>query len=228
MNPYPAAGAIGSRILAPSILSADFCCLKEQVAETARGGAQFVHFDVMDGTFVKQISFGQPVLSSLRPETDLFLDVHLMVVHPETQVESFAKAGADGITFHLEATEDPLGLLKRIHELGVRTGLSIKPATPVEAVYPYLTDVDMVLIMTVEPGAGGQAYIPESTERIRTLRRYITENDISCDIEIDGGVRTSNVHVPLEAGANIIVTGSAVYKGDIYRNTVEFMQLLQE
>ena len=158
MNPYPAAGAIGSRILAPSILSADFCCLKEQVAVTARGGAQFVHFDVMDGTFVKQISFGQPVLSSLRPETDLFLDVHLMVVHPETQVESFAKAGADGITFHLEATEDPLGLLKRIHELGVRTGLSIKPATPVEAVYPYLTDVDMVLIMTVEPGAGGQAF----------------------------------------------------------------------
>lgn len=227
MKPYPAAGGIGAKILAPSILSADFGRLKEQVAETVKGGAQFVHFDVMDGTFVKEISFGQPVLRSLRAETDLFIDVHLMVVHPETQVESFVKAGADGITFHLEAAEDPLGLLKRIHELGVRTGLSIKPATPVEAVYPYLSDVDMLLLMTVEPGAGGQPYIPESTDRIRQLKTYITENDISCDIEVDGGIRASNVHVPLEAGANVIVSGSAVYKGDIRKNTEEFMRLLQ-
>ena len=205
-------------ILAPSILAADFSVLGQQIKEAAGAGAEYIHIDVMDGVFVPSISFGMPLIQSIRKVTDKVFDVHLMIVEPERYVKQFKECGADSITFHLEATEDADALIDQIHALGCRAGMSIKPKTPVEVVRKYLSKIDMLLVMTVEPGFGGQKYIPESTERIRRAR----ELAVDLDIQVDGGVGQDNVHVVLEAGANVVVSGSAVFHGDITDNVKRF------
>lgn len=214
-------------ILAPSMLSADFKILGEQLKQTEEAGAQYIHFDVMDGIFVPSISFGMPVLSSVKGATDQVLDVHLMVTEPVRYVKEFASCGADIITVHLEACEDLEATMDAIHACGVRAGISIKPGTPVEELIPYLDQADMFLIMSVEPGFGGQAFIPESLERIRQLRELLDERGLKKDLEVDGGIYHSNVAEVLEAGANVIVSGSGVYKGDIRKNVAEFMEILK-
>ena len=214
-------------ILAPSMLSADFKILGKQLKQTEEAGAQYIHFDVMDGIFVPSISFGMPVLSSVKGATDQVLDVHLMVTEPVRYVKEFASCGADIITVHLEACEDLAATVDAIHACGVRAGISIKPGTPVEELIPYLDQADMFLIMSVEPGFGGQAFIPESLERIRQLRELLDERGLKKDLEVDGGIYHSNVAEVLEAGANVIVSGSGVYKGDIRKNVAEFMEILK-
>lgn len=214
-------------ILAPSMLSADFKILGKQLKETEEAGARYIHFDVMDGIFVPSISFGMPVLSSVKGATDQVLDVHLMVTEPIRYVKEFVSCGADIITIHLEACEDPGAALDAIHACGVRAGISIKPATPVEKLIPYLDKADMFLIMSVEPGFGGQAFIPESLGRIRQLRDLLDERGLEKDVEVDGGIYHSNVAEVLDAGANVIVSGSGVYRGDIRKNTAEFMEILR-
>ena len=214
-------------ILAPSMLSADFKILGEQLKQTEEAGAQYIHFDVMDWIFVPSISFGMPVLSSVKGATDQVLDVHLMVTEPVRYVKEFASCGADIITVHLEACEDLAATVDAIHACGVRAGISIKPGTPVEELIPYLDQADMFLIMSVEPGFGGQAFIPESLERIRQLRELLDERGLKKDLEVDGGIYHSNVAEVLEAGANVIVSGSGVYKGDIRKNVAEFMEILK-
>ena len=214
-------------ILAPSILSADFKVLGDQIRQTEEAGAGYIHFDVMDGIFVPSISFGMPVLSSIRGLTGQVMDVHLMVTEPVRYVKQFAECGADIITVHFEACEDLGATLEAIHACGVKAGISIKPGTPVESLVPYLEQAEMFLIMSVEPGFGGQAFIPESLERIRTLRDMLEEKGIEKDIEVDGGIYHSNVAEVLKAGANVIESGSGVYKGDIRENTTGFMEILK-
>ena len=209
-------------ILAPSILAADFSVLGQQIKEAAGAGAEYIHIDVMDGVFVPSISFGMPLIQSIRKVTDKVFDVHLMIVEPDRYVKQFKECGADSITFHLEATEDADALIDQIHALGCRAGMSIKPKTPVEVVRKYLSKIDMLLVMTVEPGFGGQKYIPESTERIRRARELADELGVDLDIQVDGGVGQDNVHVVLEAGANVVVSGSAVFHGDITDNVKRF------
>ena len=205
-------------ILSPSILAADFSVLGKQIKEAEQAGAQYLHIDVMDGIFVPSISFGMPVISSIRKLSDIVFDVHLMIEQPERYLEEFARIGADIITFHLEATEQPGAVIDRIHSLGKKAGMSIKPATPVEAILPFLDRIDMLLVMTVEPGFGGQSYIPASTGRIRQARKMFEESGLHTDIQVDGGITVNNVHVVLEAGANVIVAGSAIFKGDVGSN----------
>ena len=213
--------------ICPSILSADFKVLGDQIRQTEEAGAGYIHFDVMDGIFVPSISFGMPVLSSIRGLTGQVMDVHLMVTEPVRYVKQFAECGADIITVHFEACEDLGATLEAIHACGVKAGISIKPGTPVESLVPYLEQAEMFLIMSVEPGFGGQAFIPESLERIRTLRDMLEEKGIEKDIEVDGGIYHSNVAEVLKSGANVIVSGSGVYKGDIRENTTGFMEILK-
>lgn len=210
-------------ILSPSILAADFSALGKQIKEVEAAGTGYLHIDVMDGCFVSSISFGMPVIQSIRKTTDLIFDVHLMIERPERYVEEFAAAGADIITFHIEATEDPAALIHKIHDLQLKAGLALKPATPVSAMIPYADMLDMLLVMTVEPGFGGQDYLPESTGRIAEAKRIFEARELAKDIQVDGGIRADNVHVALEAGANVIVAGSAVFQGDIGKN-IEKMQ----
>ena len=214
-------------VLAPSILSADFKVLGEQLKVTEAAGAEYIHFDVMDGIFVPSISFGMPVLSCIKGYTSQILDAHLMITEPIRYVEEFAKAGADIITVHLEACEDLQATIDQIHAAGVKAGISIKPKTPVEAFVPYLDQADMFLVMSVEPGFGGQAFIPESLDRIRELRKMLDEKGLKTDIEVDGGIYHANVAEVLDAGANIMVSGSGIFKGDIRKNTEEFMEILK-
>lgn len=211
------------RILSPSILAADFAILGEQIKEADEAGAEYIHIDVMDGVFVPSISFGMPVIASIRKTTKKIFDVHLMIVEPERFVKEFAECGAESITFHIEATEDVDEIIDLIHGLGCKAGMSIKPRTPVEAVEKYLPKLDMLLVMTVEPGFGGQKYIPESTERIREIRRMADEKGIDLDIQVDGGITKENVQVVLDAGANVIVAGSAVFQGNITENVKAIM-----
>lgn len=214
-------------ILAPSILAADFTKLGEQMKETEREGARYIHFDVMDGKFVPSISFGMPVLASIRNAVDQIFDVHLMIEEPIRYVEEFQKAGADIITVHLEACSDVKATLEKIKACGAKAAISICPDTPVAELEPYVELVDMVLIMSVHPGFGGQSFIPSSLEKIRETRALLDRVNSTADIEVDGGIYTTNVREVLEAGANVIVAGSAVFRGDAAENTKNMMEILR-
>ncbi|SDY77726.1 ribulose-phosphate 3-epimerase [Lachnobacterium bovis] len=210
--------------LAPSILSADFSKLGEQIETIDKAGAQYVHFDVMDGSFVPNISFGAPVLKSIRKCTERKIDAHLMVEEPIRFVEDFAKAGADIITVHAEACKHLDRTLEFIKEQGALAGVALNPATPLSAIEWVLPKVDMVLIMTVNPGFGGQKLIPYTIEKVRKLKQMIDENGYNIDIQVDGGINKDNVTSVLDAGANVFVAGSAVFNGNIEENVKAFLE----
>lgn len=212
-------------ILAPSILSADFKILGEEIRLTEKGGAKYLHFDVMDGMFVPNISFGVPVLASIKDGTSQVMDAHLMVTEPIRYVEAFAQAGADIITVHYEACEDLQATLDKIKACGVKIGLSIKPKTPVSVIAPVLEQLDMVLVMSVEPGFGGQKLIPDCLDKAAEIRRMIEKKGLDIDIQMDGGIDISNVQTVLDAGVNVVVAGSAIFK-DTKKNTEGFMEIL--
>lgn len=214
-------------VLSPSILAADFKVLGQEMKKTEENGAAYIHFDVMDGMFVPSISFGMPVLASIHDATEQFMDAHLMVQEPIRYVEAFRKAGADSVTVHLEACEDVKTTLDKIHACGMKAGLAVNPETDVKELVPYLEDVEMILIMSVHPGFGGQKFIPESLDKIREVRAMLNEKNLETDIQVDGGIYVENVREVLDAGANVIVAGSAVFRGDAGENTAKFMEILK-
>ena len=199
--------------IAPSILAADLARLGSEIEEIRQGGAEYVHFDVMDGEFVPNISMGIPVLKSLRKATDMFLDVHLMIDRPIRYVDAFCGAGADLLTVHVEADtpENIMAAIQRTRELGKKTGITLKPGTSAEALKPFLTEVDMVLVMTVEPGFGGQQFMEDQLPKIAEIRRMLDHVNPDCDLEVDGGVDTETASLCLEAGANVLVAGSSIF-----------------
>ena len=214
-------------VLSPSILAADFKVLGQEMKKTEENGAAYIHFDVMDGMFVPSISFGMPVLASIHDATEQFMDAHLMVQEPIRYVEAFQKAGADYVTVHLEACEDVKTTLDKIHACGMKAGLAVNAETDVKELVPYLEDVEMILIMSVHPGFGGQKFIPESLDKIREVRAMLNEKNLETDIQVDGGIYVENVREVLDAGANVIVAGSAVFRGDAGENTAKFMEILK-
>ena len=214
--------------LCPSILSADFNRLGEQIKILEKEGVEYLHIDVMDGDFVPSISFGMPVIKSIRKESNMFFDVHLMVTEPERYIRDFVECGADSITVHAEACEYLERTLEQIKASGVKAAVSIKPSTPVNDISHLLEDVDMVLVMTVQPGFGGQKYMDECTEKIQELRELIDKENLDVNIEVDGGITPDNVRTVLEAGADVIVAGSAVFKGNPAGNVKTFLNIFQE
>lgn len=213
--------------LAPSVLSADFSTLGKDIAVVASAGAELIHLDVMDGKFVPNISFGAPVISSVRKITNAIFDVHLMIEEPIRYLNDFVKAGADIITVHYEACTDAANTLQEIHKAGLKAGLAISPDTPVSVLKPFLKEVDMILIMSVHPGFGGQSFIEESLNKIEGTKSMLQEcgrDDVW--IEVDGGIGTANITRVKDAGANVFVAGSAVFKGDMVANTKQLLALI--
>ena len=216
------------RILSPSILSADFRHLEEDIKEAEKGGAQYLHIDVMDGMFVPSISFGMPVMKSIRSATDLVFDVHLMIEEPGRYIEDFVNSGADLITVHAEACKHLDRTIQQIKDHGCKVGVALNPATPLCVLDHIIGKLDMILVMTVNPGFGGQKYIPEMTEKIRTLRNRLNALELQTDIQVDGGMSEATVHIPLEAGANVIVAGSAIFgKGDVCLKTQRMLEIME-
>ena len=207
--------------VSPSILSADFANLGAEVKKVVDAGAEYVHIDVMDGTFVPEITLGAGIVKAIRPVTDEVFDVHLMVEHPDTQIESFIKAGADIITFHVEAAKHPHRVIQAIHAAGCKAGISLNPGTPVAMVEELLADVDLVLVMSVNPGYGGQKFIPAALSKLRRLRAALDACGSQAELEVDGGVTEANAQEIIEAGATVLVAGSAVYKSKDIKATIK-------
>ncbi len=205
-------------IIAPSLLSMDFTQTLKQLNEIKESQATWLHFDVMDGHFVPNLSFGPDICKQVRKHSDLFMDVHIMVSDPNYFSDVFIEAGADLITFHLEACqseEEVLTIIKKIHDKGIKVGLTIKPATDVKDLLPFMDKIDLVLIMSVNPGYGGQSFIPSALDKIAFLRQYIDENKLSCLIEVDGGINAETAQWVLDAGVDVLVAGSYIFKNDI-------------
>tara|TARA_B100000073_G_scaffold10279_1_gene8602 strand:+ start:966 stop:1631 length:666 start_codon:yes stop_codon:yes gene_type:complete len=213
--------------LAPSILSADFSNLQSALDICTKGGAHWIHVDVMDNQFVSNLTIGPPVVKSLRPKTNKFIDVHMMVIEPEKLVEPFARAGADNITFHIESVDDPLPIINLIKSCGCKVGVSLKPETPLSTILPVLEKIDIVLVMSVDPGFGGQGYLPGSSERISEVRSFLNDNCLDrVLIEVDGGIKLHNAKEVLNAGADVLVAGSEVFKSNNPVETIKhFYQL---
>ena len=215
-------------ILSPSLLAADFTNLEKEILDITLGGAKYLHLDVMDGSFVPSISFGMPVIKSLRKKTELCFDVHLMIDRPERYIKEFAECGADIITIHAESTNHLNRAVMAVKEEGLKVGVALNPTTPLSVLDYIIEDIDMVLIMTVNPGFGGQKYIPNMTKKIRELRTMISERNLNVDIEVDGGIKLDNVEEVLDAGANVIVAGSAVFGAETEEKTKAFMNILNK
>ena len=210
--------------IAPSLLSADFGRLAEEVGAVEKAGADLLHVDVMDGRFVPNITIGPPVVAAIKRCAKLPLDVHLMIVEPERYIEAFADAGADVLTVHAEATPHLQRVVARVRELGKKAGVSLNPSTSLSAIEWVLTDIDMVLLMTVNPGFGGQEYLPSMTGKIELLRSQLVRSGLSVDIEVDGGIKTDNIAEVVRAGANVIVSGSGIFKTNDYGKTISAMR----
>lgn len=210
--------------ISPSVLAADFTRLGEELMDIERAGADMVHLDVMDGKFVTNISFGLPVIEALRKKSGMVFDVHLMIDSPEVYIDRFIDAGADIVTFHTEATSDVDAALDIIKKRGKLAAVSVKPNTPIETVYPYLEKCDMVLVMTVEPGYGGQALIPETLEKVRKLKAEVDARGLDIDIQVDGGIKPENAKDAISAGANILVAGSSVFKASDRKAAIDALR----
>lgn len=213
-------------ILSPSILSADFTKLGEEIETIDNAGAEYIHVDVMDGMFVPSISYGMPVIKSIRKSTGKVFDVHLMISEPIRYIADFAASGANMITVHVEACSDVVATIEKIREYKLKVGITLNPDTPVSAIKPYLNRVDMVLIMSVNPGFGGQKFITSSVDKIKEVKRLRDELNLSYDIEVDGGINIDNLATVLEAGANVIVAGSAIFRGDAAENVKKFKSIM--